>query len=41
MAKIGSDIGVFRILADLEPGSSKNVGQLADETGADANLLGQ
>lgn len=41
MAKVGADIGVFRKLAELQPGSSRTVDQLADETGADAELLGK
>lgn len=40
MAKVGADIGLFRKLSGLEPGSSRTVDQLAGETGADAELLG-
>lgn len=40
MAKVGADMGVFRKLAELQPGSSRSVEQLAGETGADAELLG-
>lgn len=41
IAKVGADIGVFRKLAELQPGSSRTVDQLAGETGADAELLGE
>lgn len=41
MAKVGADIGVFRKLAELQPGSSRTVDQLADETVADVELLGK
>ncbi|EED14774.1 O-methyltransferase, putative [Talaromyces stipitatus ATCC 10500] len=39
MTKVCADIGVFKKLAELEPGASKTVDQLAGETGADAELL--
>jgi demethylsterigmatocystin 6-O-methyltransferase len=41
IAKVGADIGVFRKLAELQPGSSRTVDQLAGETGADSELLGE
>lgn len=41
MAKVGADIGIFRKLTELQPGSSGTVDQLAGETGADAELLGE
>lgn len=41
IAKVGADIGIFRKLAELQPGSSRTVEQLADETGADDELLGK
>ena len=41
IAKVGTDIGIFRKLAELQPGSSRTVDQLADETGADDELLGK
>ncbi|GAM33496.1 O-methyltransferase [Talaromyces pinophilus] len=39
IAKVGADIGVFRKLAELQPGSSRTVDQLTGETGADSELL--
>jgi hypothetical protein len=41
MAMVGVDLGLFRKLAALELGSSKSAGQLADDTGADVDLLGK
>ncbi|OKL55915.1 hypothetical protein UA08_08822 [Talaromyces atroroseus] len=39
MAMVAVDLGLFRKLAALELGSSRTVSQLAEDTGADVNLL--
>lgn len=41
MASIGVDIGLFQKLAAIEPGSSRTTDQLANDTGADVDLLGE